>query len=104
MLAEMKAEYSRALPEKLAQIESLWGAIVAGAWSAAGRAELVRGAHTIAGSAKTFGLPAVSEAARSLGEAVEQLDVNSAAESNDLRRIAGLIDALRMAAMPPEGR
>ncbi len=54
------------MPGKVAAIEKLWEALGAGTAVPADLAELRRLAHSIAGSAKTFGLPAVGEAARAL--------------------------------------
>lgn len=54
------AEYRAELPAKIAQMEALWSA---------GRiAELKRVLHTLAGSAGTFGLPEVGDAARAAEE------------------------------------
>lgn len=102
MLAEMTAEYRSALPEKLSHIVSLWKELTSGDWSPTKCEELHRGAHTIAGAAKTFGLPAVSAAARSLEEALEPLGGSGKADSDDLRRIGALVEALRNAAAPPD--
>jgi HPt (histidine-containing phosphotransfer) domain-containing protein len=53
------AEYRGALPGKLARLETLL---------AGGRtAELARDLHTLGGSAGTFGLPKLGEAARAAG-------------------------------------
>lgn len=103
MMAEMNAEYRRALPEKLTHIEALWARLASGGWSAPACEELLRSAHTVAGSAKTFGLAAVSDAARSLEEALAPLGGTGVPASGDLGRIGALIEALRTAAMPPGG-
>lgn len=60
-----RAEYKRALPEKLAHLQTLWSAVDAGATPTA-RADLERLAHTLAGTAGTLGLREVGLAARSL--------------------------------------
>jgi len=55
-LDELRAEYRRELPAKLAKLNALW--------SARQLPELHRALHTLAGSAGTFGLPELSVAAR----------------------------------------
>lgn len=60
-----RAEYKRALPEKLAHLQTLWSAVDAGAAPPA-LADLERLAHTLAGTAGTLGLREVGLAAKSL--------------------------------------
>ena len=56
-LEALNAEYRAGLPAKLAEIDVLW------ATSAATDAALLRALHSMAGSARTFGVKGVSEAA-----------------------------------------
>jgi HPt (histidine-containing phosphotransfer) domain-containing protein len=60
-----RAEYKRALPDKLAHLQTLWAAVDDGAAPPA-LAELERLAHTLAGTAGTLGLREVGLAAKSL--------------------------------------
>jgi HPt (histidine-containing phosphotransfer) domain-containing protein len=60
-----RADYKRALPEKLAHLQTLWAAVAAGAAPPA-LVELERLAHTLAGTAGTLGLRGVGLAAKSL--------------------------------------
>jgi HPt (histidine-containing phosphotransfer) domain-containing protein len=62
MLAEMRGEYARALPAKLALIESLWRE----AAGAPATDELLRAVHSLAGGAGTFGMAEVGHAALEL--------------------------------------
>lgn len=64
MLEELSAEYRGSLPEKLAEIDALWAALGGGTEPVARLAELRRLLHTIAGSARTFGLGEVSTRAK----------------------------------------
>ncbi|QJW85675.1 hypothetical protein HK414_27985 [Ramlibacter terrae] len=64
-LAQQRADYRASLPGRLQQLEA---ARAAGAWK-----ETERCAHGIAGSAATFGLAELGDAARVLEEAIEQL-------------------------------
>ncbi len=60
-----RADYKRALPEKLAQLQALWAGVNAGAAPPV-LAELERLAHTLAGTAGTLGFREVGLAAKSL--------------------------------------
>ena len=99
LLAEAGAEYRRTLPGKLAEIEVLWLAKVEGTLSAEKFRELQRLVHTIAGSAKTLGLPAVSEAARTLEEAISSADGPAASMPADrVEEARKLVEALKRSA------
>lgn len=71
-LAAMRRSFAAALPETLARIERAWAA-AAGAADPRLWEELARLGHDLAGSAGSFGLPAVGDAARELEEAVRDL-------------------------------
>jgi chemotaxis protein histidine kinase CheA len=62
-LEAIRAEYRNGLPAKLAGLDALWQALTSGAAKPARVADLLRELHSIAGSAKTFGVAGVSEAA-----------------------------------------
>lgn len=99
LLAEAGAEYRRALPGKLAEIEVLWLAKVEGTLSAEKFEELQRLVHTIAGSARTLGLPAVSEAARTLEAAISSSDDPVGSMPADrVERTRKLVEALKRSA------
>lgn len=63
-LEALSAEYRATLPQKFAEIDALWAGLAGGSEPPARMRELQRLLHTIAGSAKTFGLPALSASAR----------------------------------------
>jgi len=63
-LAALSEQYRASLSEKLSHIDQIWAMLSGGSTAAAPMATLLRELHTLAGSAKTFGLPEVSEAAR----------------------------------------
>ena len=65
-LEGLRKTYSAQLPEKISQIEELWTRIARGEWDKTLLDELVRKAHTIAGSAASFGFASVSSTARVL--------------------------------------
>ena len=100
-LEAIRAEYRRDLPAKLARIENLWSEIAGGGSKPARLAELVRELHTIAGSAKTFGVAGVSEAAAAAESYLDPLSRRR--KPPTARELAGftpLLDALRQAAGP----
>jgi HPt (histidine-containing phosphotransfer) domain-containing protein len=98
-LAALGAEYRANLAPRLDALEALAAALARGQGDAEDLRTLRRGLHTIAGSAKTFGLPAVTDAARA-GEAFldpwrDTVKPPGAAEWAELDR---LLAALRAAA------
>lgn len=72
-LQDLAAHYAAELPGKMADIESRMRALLAGGANAADLRLLHRQLHSLHGSAKTFGFPAVSEAARELEALVANL-------------------------------
>ena len=73
MLKLQRAEYRRALPQRLAHIESLWHQVLGGNDAAQALATLERSAHSLAGSGATFGCAGAGSAARELELAVAPL-------------------------------
>ena len=71
-LAAMRRSFAAALPQSLADIERAWAAAAGGKdprlWE-----ELARLGHDLAGSAGSFGLPAIGDAAHELEEVVRGL-------------------------------
>lgn len=59
----LSAEYRGTLPGKLAALDRLWRELASGALEPARLADLRRELHSLAGTAKTFGVAGVSEAA-----------------------------------------
>jgi len=62
--AELSAEYGSHLPAKLAELESLWHCLENGAASPDQVGGLKRELHTLVGTAKTMGFPAITDAAK----------------------------------------
>ena len=65
-LEELRQEYTRALPEKLDEIISLWGAVQHDEGPAHALDQLIRKLHILAGSGATFGFPEITELSRSM--------------------------------------
>lgn len=70
-LAAMRRKFAQALPGSLAQIERTW-AVAAGGCEIQPWEDLARLAHDLAGSAGSFGFPAVGDAARELEEVIRR--------------------------------
>ena len=68
-----RADYRRALPQRLAQIELLWNQMLNYESAAQALATLERCAHSLAGSGATFGFAGVGSAACELELAVHPL-------------------------------
>lgn len=65
-VAALRADYLRALPGRMLAIDAAWHSLSDVAWDPVLLADLHRMAHGLSGSGKTFGLEAVSDAARVL--------------------------------------
>jgi len=63
-LALLRAEYRRDLPAMVHEAQSLWRELASGSAPPERLPDLLRKLHSIAGSAKTFGLPEETESAR----------------------------------------
>ena len=98
-LEELNAEYRRALPGKLARIDALWSEMTGSPARADHLAAMQRELHSIAGSARTFGIAGVSEAAAAaesyLEPYVRRSKLPAAAGRVEFER---LLDSLRKAA------
>lgn len=98
-LAALEAEYRHKLAARLDALQALAAQLSSERPSAPVLQDLYRALHTIAGSAKTFRLPAVSEAARAGERYLEP--ICAAQESLSARQqdeLKALLAALRKAA------
>ena len=99
-LAKLQADYAAQVPATVAQMEELGRRLVAAELAPLRLADLARMAHSIGGSASTFGVPDASQAAREL-----ELFLDPFAHSGRLpgaaeqTTIALLLAALRQAAI-----
>ena len=94
-LEVQRADYRRALPQRVAQIELLWHQVLNGDSSADALATLERCAHSLAGSGATFGFAGMGSAARELELTVNPLldtacALTAAAQSEISRAIESL--------------
>jgi len=70
-MAMLRAEYRHDLPATLLGVENLWRSLATGSVPPARLMELQRQLHSIAGSAKTFGLAQLTESARAAEDFLE---------------------------------
>lgn len=96
VLKALSAEYRGKLPERLAEVQRLWGLAPSDAES---MAVLRRELHTLAGSASTFGLPGLTVAARAAEQQLDEVIERKAAL--DAAKIGSLLDEVRQAAGLP---
>lgn len=99
-VAAQRDSYLRSLVERVAAIEGLWSAALAGDEPEARLKELHRIAHTIHGTAATYGFAAATTAAHALEDAVKPLVGPQVPEPASQAGIAAAIDALK-ASLPP---
>ena len=97
-LAALFDAYAAALPEKLREIRDLWARVESGPDAEAARALYLR-VHSLAGTAATYGYPALSDVARHLEQVIGTGTTAGDEPSPGSRQIApGLIEALDAAA------
>ena len=95
---ELRAEYRSEMPAKLARLDALWSRVTSGNAGVEELAELRRALHTIAGSAGSFGLPEIGDAARAAENFLESTSDLGAEQRAEFARLLG---ELRSAAQPP---
>jgi len=103
-LEQLRAEYHAQLPRRLDDLESRWAALSSGHADAGQLEELQRLVHGLAGSAGTFGMGALGQAARALEQALGGLDdVANALDAQERASLASAFAALHeQARVPPE--
>ncbi|MEO5737573.1 MAG: Hpt domain-containing protein [Variovorax sp.] len=96
-LAEQRLDYQRSLPPRVEQMQALWQQVLDGQATDDALPTLERHAHSIAGSAATFGCAPLGDAARALEMILTPLVESGAALNDDAR--AGVSAALAL--LPP---
>lgn len=98
-LAALAADYRTKLGPRLDALETLYAELAAGQGDAGRIQDLRRELHTIAGSAKTFGLPAVTDAARAGEHFLDPFcDAGKALGVPEWAALKTLLETLRQAA------
>ncbi len=96
---ELSADYRRGLPAKMAELDSLWNALIAGAVLPSRMQDLKRELHTLVGAAKTMGVPEVTDAARVAESFLEPyFERGVVPEAADQAHFRQLLDALMQSA------
>ena len=100
-MALLRAEHRCDLPAALLGVESLWRELAAGSAPPERLMELQRQLHSIAGSAKTFGLPQLTESARAAEDFLEPFGAaGSLPGAAEQAQFGCLLHALKRAAAP----
>lgn len=98
-LATISAEYRSSLPQRVAELEAAWSAVRRGEGDADTLRALLRGLHLIAGSALTFGMPALSTAAAVAEDWIEPYSARGESPAaGDRDAFEPLLAAVRQAA------
>src|SRR5512141_1209007 len=98
-LAKLRADYAAQLPATVAQMEELWRRLVAAEIAPSRLPELVRMAHSIAGSGATFGVPGAGKAAGALEAFLDRYGKSGQLPDAQAQpTVAALLAALRRAA------
>ena len=97
-LEEQRLDYQRSLPPRVAQMQALWQQVLDGQAPADALPTLERHAHSIAGSAATFGCAPLGNAARALEMILTPLVESGAALTAENRAEVGAALAL----LPPD--
>jgi len=107
LLAKLKAlsdDYAAQLPDKLAQIETHWEQLSKLDWDEQGFQLLHRMVHSLTGSGKTFGFPALSDAARNLEAFLKQIAESEAVPNEEQsKQIHSMISVLHQVAIKRDG-
>lgn len=93
LLTDLQQQYLAQIEVKIAQIEAIWARWQAGTLQPDDLRDLQRIAHNLAGSGATFGLAAVSDAARALDVALQAV-VSGADITGSRANLAALVESL----------
>jgi len=91
---KLRTEFRGSLPAKLTRLRSLWGRIDCDEPDADALEILIRELHTMAGSAGTFGLPQVGDAAAAAEAALEGLEAGRRPGIKRAEKFNALLDKL----------
>ena len=82
-LDALRVEYTRKLPEKIAEIENIWSELNSSTWDLDKLQVLHRQSHSLAGSGSTFGYQDISTTARELDNELKSLLESTTAPSKN---------------------
>jgi len=102
ILEAQRAEFRKTCRDRFEALRAAWARVAQGADREALR-ELLRQAHTLAGTGPTFGFDALGDAAREVQAGVEEIDGDRAVPTDAQRaRIDAAVAALQRALPDPE--
>jgi chemotaxis protein histidine kinase CheA len=93
-LQQLRADYARRLPERLARIVAQWEALCRSAPAPANFDDLLRAFHTLAGSGTSFGFPEVTRLARELEQRLQAIGPDRPPTTAEKTAIDSLLNAL----------
>jgi len=100
-IAAQRGQFAISLAQRVTAIESLWAAALAGDDPTARLKELHRLAHTIHGTAGTYGFPESTQAAHALEDAVKPWTVGAEPPDGAAREAVTRAIADLRATLPP---
>ena len=101
-LGELRRSYLASLPDRKTTFRGPMGRLLSTGWDQETAEQLLNLAHKLAGSAASYGLPALSRIARELEEALNTpLDAGQVPGKNELRAIADYCDTLCIMLVQP---
>jgi diguanylate cyclase (GGDEF)-like protein len=101
-LKELQEYFAGRLPERLAELDEAWAAVVASGWETGRVRTLYRLAHSLTGAGSTFGFPEVSRTARVLERFLKTVvDGGRPSGEEASGQIERLLEGVRRAAQAP---
>ncbi len=103
-LQALKDSYAEQVPQKLAEIDALWGSLVENGWDEVIFKTFHRMVHSMAGSAQVFGFTTMGKSARELEMLLKAVS-NSGEPLSEAQYAAlpVLVEAVRASAQFPDG-
>ena len=95
LLSAMRLEYGRLLPDKLTELSTEWDLLVQ-EWEPERRTRFIRLAHSLAGSAGSYGFPCVSENARTLELFAKATFGDMPPTTKEIDTVTALVDKLKL--------
>jgi diguanylate cyclase (GGDEF)-like protein len=101
-LEQLRKEYRRVLPDKIADLDNTWQTLRDNAWDPTQFQTLTRLAHSLAGSGATYGFNAVSQAARALEQYCKSVSSDVSPPRETRAEIERLLARLQQTLSLPE--
>ncbi len=103
-LQALKDSYAAQVPQKLAEIDALWGSLVDNGWDEEIFKTFHRMVHSMAGSAQVFGFTIMGKSARELEMLLKAVSNSGEPLSQEqYQDLPVLVEAVRASAQFPDG-